>query len=64
MLMLEDDDFLGGIEDLIRENHLTAEKAFEFKALEVRDAWAGTAVRCWPTGWPTSRASPSASSTT
>jgi phosphotransferase system enzyme I (PtsI) len=42
MLMLEDDDFLGGIEDLIRENHLTAEKAFEFKALEVRDAWAGT----------------------
>lgn len=42
ILMLEDDVFLGGIEDLIRENHLTAEKAFEFKALEVRDAWAAT----------------------
>ncbi len=40
ILMLEDDVFLGGIEDLIRENHLTAEKAFEYKALEVRDAWA------------------------
>lgn len=39
MLMLEDADFLGAIEDLIRENHLTAEKAFEFKALEQRDAW-------------------------
>lgn len=40
ILMLEDDVFLGGVEDLIRENHLTAEKAFEYKALEVRDAWA------------------------
>ena len=39
ILMLEDSDFLGAIEDLIRENHLTAEKAFEFKALEQRDAW-------------------------
>ena len=39
ILMLEDADFLGAIEDLIRENHLTAEKAFEFKALEQRDAW-------------------------
>ncbi|HSD33202.1 MAG TPA: phosphoenolpyruvate--protein phosphotransferase [Gemmatimonadales bacterium] len=39
LLMLEDEDFVGAIEDLIRENHLTAEKAFEFKALEQRDAW-------------------------
>ena len=39
LLMLEDEDFIGAIEDLIRENHLTAEKAFEFKALEQRDAW-------------------------
>ncbi len=39
ILMLEDTDFLGAIEDLIRENHLTAEKAFEFKALEQRDVW-------------------------
>ena len=38
MLMLEDKDFIGAVEDLIRENHLTAEKAFEFKALEQRDA--------------------------
>jgi phosphotransferase system enzyme I (PtsI) len=42
IMMLQDQDFISGIEDLIRENHLTAEKAFEFKALEVRDAWAST----------------------
>jgi phosphotransferase system enzyme I (PtsI) len=39
LLMLEDKDFVGGVEELIRENHLTAEKAFEFKTLEVRDLW-------------------------
>ena len=39
MLMLEDRDFIGGVAELIRENHLTAEKAFEFKTLEVRDLW-------------------------
>jgi len=40
VLMLEDNDFLGAIVDLIRENHLTAEKAFEFKAFEIRDLWS------------------------
>ncbi len=40
MLMLEDRTFIGAAEELIRENHLTAEKAFEYKALEVRDEWA------------------------
>src|SRR5947208_11478760 len=40
VLMLEDREFLSGIANLIRENHLTAEKAFEFKVLEVRDLWA------------------------
>ncbi|HET8713416.1 MAG TPA: phosphoenolpyruvate--protein phosphotransferase [Gemmatimonadales bacterium] len=39
LLVLEDKDFIGGVEELIRENHLTAEKAFEFKTLEVRDLW-------------------------
>ena len=39
ILMLEDKDFVGGVAELIRENHLTAEKAFEFKTLEVRDLW-------------------------
>lgn len=42
ILMLGDSEFIAGVEDLIRENHLTAEKAFEFKALEVRDLWAAT----------------------
>jgi len=39
ILMLEDKEFIGGVAELIRENHLTAEKAFEFKTLEVRDLW-------------------------
>lgn len=39
VLMLEDKDFISGVAELIRENHLTAEKAFEFKTLEVRDLW-------------------------
>ena len=38
ILMLEDKEFLSGVADLIRENHLAAEKAYEFKALEVREA--------------------------
>src|SRR5438094_150941 len=42
LLMLEDKQFLSGVADLIRENRLTAEKAFEFKALEVRDMWTAT----------------------
>ena len=39
VLMLEDKDFIDGVVELIRENHLTAEKAFEYKTLEVRDLW-------------------------
>jgi len=41
-LMLEDKEFLAGVEGLIRESHLTAEKAYEFKALEMRDLWSAT----------------------
>jgi len=40
MLMLEDRTFVGAVEELIKENHLTTEKAFEYKALEIRDEWA------------------------
>ena len=39
ILMLEDREFIGGVAGLIRKNHFTAEKAFEFKTLEVRDLW-------------------------
>ena len=42
ILMLEDKEFLSGVAHLIRESHLAAEKAYEFKALEVRDMWAAT----------------------
>ncbi|HKI95716.1 MAG TPA: phosphoenolpyruvate--protein phosphotransferase [Gemmatimonadales bacterium] len=43
LMMLQDQEFLGGVERLIRENQLTAERAFEFKALEVRALWANSA---------------------
>lgn len=42
ILMLQDQDFLQGAERLIRDNQLSAERAFEFKALEVRALWAGS----------------------
>jgi phosphotransferase system enzyme I (PtsI) len=39
MMMARDPDVLAGIEVLIRKNHLSAETAYEFKALELRNAW-------------------------
>ena len=42
MMMLRDVDFLAGVEHLIRQNNLSAETAYEFKALELRAAWGGT----------------------
>ena len=44
-MMVTDADFLHEVERLIRENLLSAETAFEFKALEVRLAWSGGDVR-------------------
>jgi phosphotransferase system enzyme I (PtsI) len=41
-MMVEDRDFLLSVEHLIRKNNLSAETAFEFKALELRVAWSGT----------------------
>lgn len=43
MLMAQDPDFLDAVEHLIRQNHLSAETAYEFKALELRVAWAESA---------------------
>jgi phosphotransferase system enzyme I (PtsI) len=42
VLMVQDPDFLAGVEFLIRKNLLSAETAFEFKALEAREMWAST----------------------
>lgn len=42
ILMAQDPEFLGAVEHLIRQNHLSAETAFEFKALELRVAWSDT----------------------
>lgn len=39
MMMAGDEEFIGGVEALIRKNHLAAECAYEFKALEVRNLW-------------------------
>ena len=40
ILMLEDPELREAVETLIRENQLSAERAFEFKTLELRALWA------------------------
>jgi len=42
ILMVQDHDFLTGVETLIRKNQLSAETAYEFKALELRNLWASS----------------------
>jgi phosphotransferase system enzyme I (PtsI) len=42
ILMVQDADFIRGVELLIRQNQLSAETAYEFKALEIRNIWAGS----------------------
>ncbi|HET7040875.1 MAG TPA: phosphoenolpyruvate-utilizing N-terminal domain-containing protein, partial [Gemmatimonadales bacterium] len=43
ILMAQDQDFLNSVETLIRNNQLSAETAYEFKALELRNLWSGAA---------------------
>ena len=43
ILMAQDQDFLASVETLIRKNQLSAEAAYEFKALELRNLWSGAA---------------------
>lgn len=43
LLMLEDADLIGGTIAYIRENHLTAERAFELRVLEWEAQWSHTA---------------------
>ena len=43
ILMAQDPDFLASVEHLIRKNKLSAETAYEFKALELRVAFAEAA---------------------
>jgi phosphotransferase system enzyme I (PtsI) len=43
IMMVQDNEFLEGVETLIRNNHLSAETAYEFKALEYRELFAGSA---------------------
>lgn len=41
IMMVQDPTFLESVESLIRSSHLSAETAYEFKALELRNAWSG-----------------------
>ncbi len=41
ILMVEDHEYVSSVETLIINNLLSAETAFEFKSLELREAWAG-----------------------
>jgi phosphotransferase system enzyme I (PtsI) len=43
ILMAQDEDFLTSVETLIRNNQHSAETAYEFKALELRNVWSGAA---------------------
>lgn len=43
LLMLEDSEIIGGTESYIRENHLAAERAFEWRMLEWEAQWTHTA---------------------
>ena len=43
ILMAQDEEFLDSVETLIRNNQLSAETAYEFKALELRNLWSGAA---------------------
>lgn len=42
IMMVQDADFLRGVEQLIRQNRLSAETAYEFRALEIRNVWSGS----------------------
>ncbi|MBK6495802.1 MAG: phosphoenolpyruvate--protein phosphotransferase [Gemmatimonadetes bacterium] len=42
MMMVQDPTFIASVETLIRKNNLSAETAYEFKALELRNAWQGS----------------------
>ena len=43
MLMAQDEEFLASVETLIRRNRFSAETAYEFRALELRELWSGAA---------------------
>ena len=62
ILMAQDEEFLASVETLIRNNQLSAETAYEFKALELRNLWLRRRAGC-ASGWPTSTPSSSACST-
>ncbi len=53
ILMVQDEEFLASVETLIRNNQLSAETAYEFKALELRNLWSGRGSATCASGSPT-----------
>ncbi|HEU5303551.1 MAG TPA: phosphoenolpyruvate--protein phosphotransferase [Gemmatimonadales bacterium] len=43
ILMAQDEEFLASVETLIRNSQFSAETAYEFRALELRSHWSGSA---------------------
>ena len=43
ILMAQDEEFLASVETLIRKSQFSAETAYEFRALELRQHWSGAA---------------------
>ncbi len=41
ILLAQDEEFLSGVETVIRNNKMSAETAYEFKALELQALWSG-----------------------
>lgn len=41
ILLAQDEEFLAGVETVIRNNKMSAETAYEFKALELQALWSG-----------------------
>lgn len=42
IMMVQDGEFMRSVEQLIRESWMSAETAYEFKALELRNLWGGS----------------------
>ncbi len=60
ILMAQDQDFLASVETLIRKNQLSAETAYEFKALELRNALVGRRPAARAAGRPARDPAPDA----
>ena len=61
ILMAQDEEFLSSVEVLIRNNQLSAETAYEFKALELQESLVGRRPPARAPGGPPRHPAPHAS---